>query len=208
MDKLEETTKAIERLGKVFPIYNDLIKPSAQELGKGLETVAKTVNLALEPLSAMIWGYDQVKRYLIHSISTRLKSVESQSIVTPPPEIAIPAIDALRWCASKKEIRELFANLIARSMCAEYQDWCHPSFVNILKELTPDEAVILQSIYYSNHCFFDNGAQCSPIMEIEVEVRQAKGGTCTQRNIAPLQDTLNLQKPNVFELMSGSTLMN
>lgn len=198
MPKIADTTNAIARLSRAIPIYGDMIRPAAKELGKGLEKVAKTINLALEPLAGMIWGYGQVKTYLIHALASRLQHVNPRKIVTPPPEIAIPAIDALRWCGHRTEIRELFANLLARSMRAEHQDWCHPAFVGILKELTPDEARILKTVYAGARCFMKGGTQCVPIMQITVEVRGTKGCTCTQRHETPLQDRLDLQNPHVF----------
>ncbi|WP_368192497.1 hypothetical protein [Aeromonas sp. s8] len=58
---VEGTINAVTGLAKAVPIYQDAIQPAAKEIGKALGTVAKTVNVALSPVSALVWGYEQIK---------------------------------------------------------------------------------------------------------------------------------------------------
>jgi len=59
---------------KAIPVYQDIAQPAAQEVGKALQTVAKTVHIALAPVSALVWGYDQIKEFVSTKVSDRLKN--------------------------------------------------------------------------------------------------------------------------------------
>ena len=45
---VKTTIDAITGLVQAVPIYQDTLQPAAKQVGKSLETVAKTVNIALE----------------------------------------------------------------------------------------------------------------------------------------------------------------
>ena len=49
---------------KPCPIYQDVVQPAAKEIGQALQTVAKTVHIALAPVSALVWGYDKIKDFV------------------------------------------------------------------------------------------------------------------------------------------------
>ena len=48
---------------------------------------------------------------------------------------------------NNEELRNMYANLLASSMNKTVKNHVHPSFVEIIKQLSPDEAKILQRIY-------------------------------------------------------------
>lgn len=154
-DELEKTIKAAKDLGvsEILPqLYNDLMHPVAHELGSGLEVIGKTVNVVLSPLKGLVWGYDRIEEYLKQSLAEKLKRRGTKKLTTPPPNVAIPLIEALRYSATEDEIRELFANLLATAIDAETTNLAHPAYTEIIKQLTSDEAKVLHSLNdYSNH---------------------------------------------------------
>jgi len=95
-------------LVKEVPIYGDTVQPAAKQIGESLETVAKTVNIALAPLKGLVWGYDQIESWLTSKLAERFKTTPSDKIVTPSPQIGGPAIEALRYLASNSELRDLY----------------------------------------------------------------------------------------------------
>jgi hypothetical protein len=78
-------------------------------------------------------------------VSEKLKNVPEENIVTPPPSIAGPAVEALRFSGDDPNLRELYANLLAGSMDITTQHLIHPGYVEILKNLCSDEAILLQA---------------------------------------------------------------
>jgi hypothetical protein len=143
---LEATINAVTGLVKAVPIYQDALQPAAKEIGKALGTVARTVNIALAPVSALVWGYDQIKDFVDNKVSEKLENVPEENIVTPPPHVAGPALESLRYTGSIEELKELYANLLASSMDSATTRDAHPSFVEIIKQLSSDEARLLTAL--------------------------------------------------------------
>lgn len=141
--------RAGAELAKAVPVYADLLQPSVREVGKGLETVARAVNVALAPLSAMVWGYERICGWLEAEVTRRLGAVPPDRIATPNPHVVGPAIEALRYAAYSEDLRSLFAQLIATSMDAEAAERAHPTFVEILRQISADEAKIIP-LFQSN----------------------------------------------------------
>lgn len=130
-------------LVKSVPIYDDLIQPAAKQLGTTLETVAKTVNLALAPISGVVWSYETIKDFVSQKVAEKLQNVPEENIITPNPSVAGPALEALKYTGHEYELREMYANLLASSLDSETKDNAHPSSVEIIKQLTSIEAQIL-----------------------------------------------------------------
>lgn len=143
---IEATINAVTGLAKAVPIYQDAVQPAAKEIGKALATVAKTVNIALAPVSALIWGYDQIKEFVDNKVTEKLQNVPEKNIITPPPHVAGPALESLRYTGSIDELKELYANLLASSMDITTTKDAHPSFVEIIKQLSSDEAKLLTAL--------------------------------------------------------------
>jgi hypothetical protein len=141
--KARDVVDAVTGLAKAVPVYQDVFQPGAQEFGKALQTMARTVHVALAPVSALVWGYDQIKDFVSTKVAERLKNVPSENIVTPKPNVAGPALESLRYTGHEEVLSDLYANLIAASMDKTTAHGAHPSFVEIIKQLTPDEAKLV-----------------------------------------------------------------
>ena len=147
---VESTISAAAEIVKAIPVYQDVIQPSAKQLGRALETVTKTVNIALAPIKALVWGFEQIEDFVTNRVSEKLKNVPEENIVTPLPQIAGPAVEALRYLGHDENLRELFANLLATSMDKNTLDKAHPGYVDIIKNITADEAVLLTAFINKN----------------------------------------------------------
>ena len=142
-NKIRDVVDAVSGIAKAVPVYQDVVQPAAQELGKALQTVAKTIHVALAPISALVWGYDQVKEFVSTKVADRLKNVPEENIVTPKPNIAGPVLEALRYTGHEPLLSDLYANLLAASMDQATANGVLPAFVEIIKQLTPDEAKLV-----------------------------------------------------------------
>lgn len=142
-ENLINTSDAVKGIVEAVPIYEDLLQPAVQELGKGLHTLSKTIHIALAPVSALVWSYDQIRDFTISTLEEKLKNIPKENIIPPDPSVAGPALEALRYTGNKEELREMFSNLLATAMNSEVAPIAHPSFVEIIKQLNPDEAKIL-----------------------------------------------------------------
>jgi hypothetical protein len=141
---IKATIDAVTGLAKAVPVYNDAIQPAAKEVGKALGTVTKTVNIALAPIKALIWGYDKIETFVNNKVSEKLSEIPEERIITPPPEVVGPALESLRFTGHQEELRNLFANLIANSMDSVTLKNAHPGFVEVIKNLSSEDAKILK----------------------------------------------------------------
>ena len=144
MGEIKDVVDATTGLFKAIPVYEDAVQPAAKQVGKALETVTKAVNVALAPVSLLIWGYDKIQKFIDSSVSKKLENIPEERIQTPDPHIAGPALESLKYTGENEALREMFANLIANSMDSETAKNAHPAFVDIIKSMTSDEAKIFK----------------------------------------------------------------
>ena len=95
--QIKDTADAIKGVAKAVPVYQDMIQPAAKEIGRNIETAAKSVRLALAPVAALVWGYDKIKDFVQTSLAEKLRNVPKEQLVTPNPTVAGPALEALKY---------------------------------------------------------------------------------------------------------------
>lgn len=81
----------------------------------------------------------------------------------------------LSYCQDSKELREMYANLLASSMNADKKWNVHPAFVDIIKQLNPDEAKILKSLAPNSSIYY-------PMIDVKMKI--SKGYINIYRNFA------------------------
>lgn len=172
---IKQTIDSATALTKAVPIYEDAVQPLAKETGKALGTVGKAVNVALAPISLVVWGYDQMRDFLENKVAEKLEKVPEDRITTPPPNVAGPAVEALKFTGQDETLQDMFANLIANSLDSKTALEAHPSFVDIIKSLSPDEGLILK-IFAS--------AQQFPMVDVKLTNKKGGGFQILHRNIS------------------------
>lgn len=124
-------------------MYEDAVQPAAKQVGRIAETVVMAINKKIEPIRRWAtYGQDNNKK-LEEEIQKRLADTPPEDIITPPKEVAIPAIIANSY-TDNDTLRSLYANLLAKAM-DKNAGHPHPSYVEIIKQLSPDEALLLKS---------------------------------------------------------------
>ena len=146
-DGLNKLTEGIGKTIEVVPdLYNDALKSTAQESGKTLALIPRTINAALVPLRQWIAKKEYNLAETEKLLAKKLENVESQKIVTPESYVAIPAIQAISYSMNSNELRNLYANLLAKAMTSDTKDMVHPSFVEIIKQMSPIDAQVFREI--------------------------------------------------------------
>jgi hypothetical protein len=190
--EIKETIEAVTSLVKAVPIYPDTIQPAAKELGKSLETVAKSVNVALSPLKAFVWSFEKLQNFIDTKVSEKLKDTPATEIQTPKANIVVPALQALSYSGDEPELQDLFANLIASSMDKHTSNFTHPSFVEVIKQLTPDEAKLLK--YFATEGTL-------PIITIRNQSQnKSEGGWVVHKNVSLFGEKANCSNPELTSI--------
>lgn len=172
---IKQTIDSATALTKAVPIYEDAVQPLAKETGKALGTIGKAVNVALAPISLVVWGYDQMQDFLENKVAEKLEKVPEDRITTPPPNVAGPAVEALKFTGQDETLQDMFANLIANSIDSKTALEAHPSFVDIIKSLSPDEGLILK-VFAS--------AQQFPMVDVKLNNKKDRGFQILLRNVS------------------------
>ncbi|MCP3019084.1 DUF4393 domain-containing protein [Cupriavidus basilensis] len=139
-----EMAQAVAAVAKEIPVYRDLAQPAVQELGRGLVVVAKVVTACLAPAEGLVWGVDKIKDFVRERVAKKLENVPPEEIQQPKPHIAVPAIEALRYTGAEESLSDLYANLLATSMDKATAYRAHPGFVDMIKNMCPDEARVMR----------------------------------------------------------------
>jgi hypothetical protein len=145
-NEVSETINAVAKLTENIPVYQDLVQPSAIEMGKNIHTVSKVVTVALAPVRGLVWGFDRIESYLSQSLTKKLEKTPDSDVDVPPTNIAGPVFEAMRFTSDDLELQNMFANLLANSMDRSTKSSAHPAFVEILKNINSDEAKVLKFI--------------------------------------------------------------
>lgn len=201
-------------------VYDDLFHPSVSEVGKTISLLARSINAALAPLE--IWtlkreyNVQQVKLELEKSLS----SVNPEKIVSPEPYVAVPALQAISYSINREELCRLYANLLAKSMVSDTKEDVHPAFVEIIKQLSPNDAIVFEKcalrnavpVAYLSIIMLQKGLRLvgsSPLQHTYFElITDIKLPSISEEQIRVSLDNLirvGLIKLNDFELKDGSS---
>ncbi|WP_268794476.1 DUF4393 domain-containing protein [Paenibacillus sp. DMB20] len=97
-----------------------------------------------------------------------MAKVPSCDVIEPELNIAGPALEAAKYYIEHEELRKMFAKLIAASMNKGHIEVAHPSFVEVIKQLSPLDARTLH--FLSNN---RNSIGCGSIV---LNVLDGQGG--------------------------------
>jgi hypothetical protein len=185
-DAIPPIAKVVTEVVKAVPVYEDAVQPAARQVGLALETVAKTVRVALFPISALVWGYEKIGAYLDARLSEKLQYTPPGRITTPPPNVAGPAIEALRFTGDVEELREMYASLLATAMDSATMEKAHPAFVDAIRQLTADEARALRVLA---------DGQFRPVVSVYARLKDGTGDRIASRHQSMIDVEAKVARP-------------
>jgi hypothetical protein len=126
---------------------NVLSKPTT-ELGEG---IGNLFWLVFSPIHAARNSLEPRINKFREEIESKVSEIPQERLVEPALNIVGPTLEAAKYHIEDKELRGLFAQLIASSMDSNKQMLVHPAFVEIIKQLSPFDASILQFLNENKH---------------------------------------------------------
>lgn len=85
-----------------------------------------------------------------HNLELYRKQLESSISQIPPEKLVEPstqttaqALENSKYCIDEENLRSMFTSLISNSMNSDYQKDIHPSFAEIIKQMSPLDAEII-----------------------------------------------------------------
>ena len=150
-------------------VYDDLMHPAAQATGQIISFLPRTVRVWLSKWEKWILNGEYAIKETEVLLAEKLKHIPEENLVEPEPYVAVPALQQLSYSLDSEALRELYANLLASSMNIDTKGLVHPSFVDIIKQLTPDEAKLLNYIY-------NQANRGIAIIDVEMRIDGGKNG--------------------------------
>ena len=135
---------ALKGLDLLKDVYGDLAKPAVQEVGKALGAVLGLGNTILYPIYAANGRAKIALEKNFERYRQKLEAVPPEHVVEVNPEIGVPIAEKLAYVADST-LAEMYVELLTRASDSRTVGMVHPSFVNILSSLSPDEGLLLRN---------------------------------------------------------------
>jgi len=142
LDWLKEIAKSPEILKEV---YGDLAKPGAQQVGKALSTVLGLGNTILWPVAMLNERAKIALKNNLEKYREKMENVSEEETCEVPPEVGVPIAEKLSY-VTNDEISNMYIELLTKASKTSQSNQAHPSFVGIINNLSPDEAILIKSI--------------------------------------------------------------
>jgi len=126
-------------------IYGDLAKPGVQQAGKALSTVIGLGNTILWPIALINEKAKIALENNLNKYREKLEKVPDEEICEVAPEVGVPIAEKLSY-VTNDELSEMYTELLAKASQKSKANVAHPSFVNVINNISPDEAILLKSI--------------------------------------------------------------
>ena len=187
MSAIREIVGAVSEGNKeiVKEVYSDVAKPVTQPTGEIMGLVPRAVKAALAPLEKWIlqkeYNIAETKKLL----EEKLKNVKPENIEPPEAHVAVPALQYLSYCMDNEELRDMYANLLANSMNSVVKKGVHPGFVEIIKQLSPDEAKVMK--YFSTQ-------NTVPTITVRYQLKSG-GGIDIVKNFSDVGEKTGCERP-------------
>lgn len=159
-DDAEGAIKAIPEL------YKDGFQPTIKESGQTLALIPKAVNAALVPLRKWIAEREYCLAETEKLLAAKLENIPADKITTPDGYVGVPALQAISYSMDSNELRELYANLLANAMNIDTKSKVHPSFVELIKQMSPNDANVFKIIYE---------APITPLLDLYINIEPKDG---------------------------------
>lgn len=184
--------KAINELldqssGVLEKAYDDLAHPSAKSIGNTVSLIPRTIGVWLGKWEKWVINGEESIKLTSQAVEAKASQIPEEKLTEPEPYVAIPAVQQLSYCYDSDELREMYANLLVSSMNIDTKYQVHPSFVDIIKQLTPDEAKLLKHISgKTGHTF--KSLHYFPLIDLQIELGEDNGHVSLIRNYSNLGD--------------------
>lgn len=138
-------TKGLEPFADLIKeIYGDLAKPGVQNVGTALGAI---LGLGITLMWPIMWANERAKIALENNLEKyreRLENIPPEQITSVAPEVAMPILEKLSY-VTNEDLRNLYIELLAKASIKNLNNLAHPSFINVINNLSPDEGILLKA---------------------------------------------------------------
>lgn len=113
--------------------------------------------------------------------AAKIADVPEENLQTPKASIAGPAFEGLAYSLGEPALKEMYLELLARASDDRFATSAHPSFVQIIRELTTEEALYLPE-------FLRTVNLITPIVEYRAQYMPGSGHRVLLTNVLDIRE--------------------
>lgn len=174
--------------------YDDVAHPAIEATGQLVSFIPRTIRVLLKNWEKWIINGEYAIKETEKLLEKKLENISQEKIVEPEPYVAIPAIQQLSYSLDSEELREMYANLLASSMNRDTKTNVHPSYVDIIKQLCPDEAKLLK---------FLSNTDSQPLIDIHFNRPNNSGFETILRNFTSIAESVCENQSEIFSYLDN-----
>lgn len=127
-------------------------------------------------------------------LAEKLADVPEEHIVAPKASLAAPAMLQLGFSLDEPGLKDMYLNLLATASDDRKSESAHPSFVEVIKQLSANEATLLNGV-------LEDGRTLSPIVNLRLVTKGLQGGSYLQRHVMQLVD-MHTESPKELPMLA------
>ncbi|THK41325.1 DUF4393 domain-containing protein [Methylophaga sp. SB9B] len=142
---MKEELEIVEKLSNskvVEKIYDDGLSSPLVEVSKIGTDLVKSARLILAPLQLAASFQDRFEFFL----KNLNKRVVKEDQVQPPAELTSVCIERMKYIDLNNPLWDMFEELLIKAMDKNSISQVHPSFAQIIGQLSPDEALLMYEL--------------------------------------------------------------
>lgn len=190
-ESLKNAKDGVSLVGEIIKAAGDNpnVKEAANNLGQTAVTLTKTINNALLPLAAINFAFDKARAYFAgqfqQDLAEKASAIPQKQIVEPKASIAGPALQGLAFTHEETNLKEMYLSLLATSMDGRVAAEAHPAFVEIIRQLSSEEAGLIRGALQSPSAI--------PIVEVRLTTVGKQGWQVLATHLLNLTESVTKQ---------------
>lgn len=136
-------------------VLNTLTEPIANSAKNITDKPTQNMGTTLADIWYLVFGgisqaaekrklkYSYALQEFENELKEKISKIPKDKLIEPDIQVIAQALEAAKYCVEKKELRHMFANLIANSLNDNTYEDVHPIYISIIKSLTPFDAKLL-----------------------------------------------------------------
>lgn len=151
----------IQNMGIIPKFLDNALTPIAGEVGNQLSDI---VSLAFTPVIMLKSKRDIYLENYIKDLKEKVDKIPEENLSEPSAHIIGPALEAIgKYYYNVEHVKEMYANLICSSLDKNKVEMIHPSYLEIIKQMSPLEADLFQK-YFTGKVKLNSGNKSDLIM--------------------------------------------
>lgn len=126
------------------------LKKAGGKLANSALVVTTTINNALLPLAAINFGFQKAREYFekrfANDMEEKLADIPPEQIIEPKASVAGPALNGLAFAHDEPALKDMFLNLLSKSMNSGQAARAHPAYVEIIKQMSSFDAEVATTL--------------------------------------------------------------